>query len=252
MKLKLPKIALFRYNEDIMLFMQNSKNKIFLATSTVVLLVAGLVILYTWQKDSAVPLQSSSDQVVVENATNALKGVVELANQLSGVDSIFAYEVTDEDGRFANFGIVRYHDDVRADSVVEEHAVTFQETGDGATGHAEVDRNTNQVVSMHRKSLNSGKELPAGDIEKIARQFLERAYPDFKAIEPTLTFNPGMKGSRLNNGNYFFRWNDLAYKQTLPDGVNVELDPFVQVGITASGFIFSYENTIPLYRSQSF
>ena len=72
---------------------------------------------------------------------------------------------------------------------------------------------------------------------------------NFAQIEPTLTFNPGMKGVHLNNGNYFFSWEDSNYQKQLPQGVQTDRAPFIQVGITSSGYIFSYNNTIDLYRN---
>lgn len=237
-----------------MLFMQNSKYKPFLIAAFSALLLIGLVALYWWQRGDALSVQPQSEQqdAIRNRAANALKAVADVANEVSGITSgaVFTFEVADTDGHFANFGLVRYVNEVKADPVVDEHAVIFRETGEGSSGNAEVDSVTNQVISMHRRMVDFGIELPAAEIEQKARQFLERVYPDFKTVEPSLTFDPGMKGSRLNNGNYFFRWNDLNYAKTLPDGVHADIDPFVQVGITANGFIFSYDNTIPLYRSQ--
>lgn len=232
--------------------MSQSKNKKILVAIFAVLVVAGLTTLFWSQKSGTLPVQTESNQQYVTRATNALKDVADTANEVSGITSgaVFTFEVADVDGHFANFGLLRYSDEVRGDSVIEEHAVVFREIGEGATGNAEVDRESNQVVSMHRKAVNFGGEIPADMIEQKVRQFLERVYPDFKTLEPSLAFDPGMKGTRLNNGNYYFRWNDLAYKQTLPEGVQTELDPFIQVGITSSGFIFSYDNTIGLSRLQ--
>jgi len=108
------------------------------------------------------------------------------------------------------------------------------------------------VISLHRAVPEFvGGEYPMDEIERIAKAFLEKIYPDFKNIESTLTPDQNMKGARLNNGNYFFRWDDVAYKDTLPEGVQVEVDPFIQIGITASGFIFSYDNTVALSRQQN-
>jgi len=86
---------------------------------------------------------------------------------------------------------------------------------------------------------------PQKDLENKVRQFLSEVYPEFANIESNLTFNPGMKDTRLNNGNYFFRWNDERF--ALPTGLSTDVPPFVQVSISARGFIFSYTNTLPLY-----
>jgi len=237
-----------------MFFTRYSKHKILLITIVVVLLIIGLSTLFLWQKRNILPTQPQSNQqnVIKNNASNALRAVVDVANEVSGITSgaVFTFEIADMDGHFANFGLLRYVNEVKADPVVEEHAIVFREIGEGSAGNAEVDSTTNQVVSMHRRVTDFGGEISATEIEQRARQFLERVYPDFKTIEPSLTVAVNMKGTRLNNGNYFFRWDDLNYKNTLPTGIHTDVDPFVQIGITANGFIFSYDNTVSLYRSQ--
>ena len=151
-------------------------------------------------------------------------------------------------GNPTNFGILRCMNEVRCDNVVQKQVANFQQSNQPSPDLAEIDINTNTVVSFHRAvPAFVGGEYTSEQVEKITRDFLEQVYPEFKTIESTLTFTPGMKGVRLNNGNYFFRWNDEQFK--LPDGLSTDVPPFVQVGITASGFIFSYDNTIPLYRS---
>ena len=225
------------------------KNKFLLGT---VLLIAVIGMgLYFWQSRNIASPDLQSDAVIIDQATNALRVVVNSANDISGITSgaIFTFEVADTNGHFANFGLVRYVNEVKTDPADEKHAVTFSETGEGPSGNAEVDRATNQVISMHRRIANFGGELPENEIEQRARHFLETVYPNFKTVEPTLTLAKNMKGARLNNGNYFYRWDDLNYKNSLPEGVHPDIDPFVQVGITASGFIFSYDNTVDLYRN---
>jgi tryptophan-rich sensory protein len=204
-----------------------------------------------WTLNRDIPAQIQVNQQKVVIATDALKAVVNAANEVSGITSgaVFTFELADADGHFSNFGLVRYANEVKADPVVPEHAVTFREIGEGSSGNAEVDSVSNQVISMHRRVADFGGELSAGEIEQRARQFLERVYPDFKTVESTLTPAVNMKGVRLNNGNYFYRWDDLNYKNTLPKGVHADIDPFVQVGMTANGFIFSYDNTVELYRN---
>lgn len=224
--------------------MSSARNNIIIGALFVVLLLVGVVI-YVSQNKGFSPSQSES---FVDQASDELKDVLNVANEISGITSgaVFNFEVASTDGRFANFGILRYRDEVRGDSAIEEHAVIFREIG--GNGNAEVDRGTNKVVSFRRSvpSFAIG-EYPAAEIESRVRQFLARVYPEFQSMESSLTFNPGMKGTRLNNGNYFFRWDDTVYK--VPEGLSMEVDPNIQVGITSSGYIFSYENTIQLYRA---
>ncbi len=192
---------------------------------------------------------------VVGNAQQAIGFVIEAADDPFGFDPVVfhtlsainetGFEVTDIEGRFANFGVMRQIDEVRSERVIEERAVLLREIGGG--GHAEVNRKTSEVVALHRTSKNAGDELTEVELEAKVRAFLGHVYPNFPLIEPSLMFDPGMKGARLNSGNYFFRWNDTSL--TLPDGLVMDIPPFLQVGITATGYIFSYENTLPLYQS---
>lgn len=213
---------------------------------------AGYLNFSIWSLNRDIPAQTGvNQQEIVSLATDSLKAVTDIANEVSGITSgaVFTFELADTNGHFANFGLVRYVNEVKADPVVEEHAITFREIGEGSAGNAEVDSATGQVVSMHRIAVDFGGELSADMIEQRARQFLARVYPEFTAIESSLTFTPNMKGARLNNGNYFFRWEDRDYKNTLPADVHTDIDPFVAVGITSGGFIFSYDNTVDLYRN---
>lgn len=234
-----------------MLFMRGSKHKALLVAVFGILLIVGIVLVYKWQRSDASLVQSQSDSrdFVEARATDALKVVVDAANELSGITSgaVFTFEPENPDGKFTNFSIVRCRDEVRCDTVTEEHAFVFREIG--GSGTAEVDRGTYQVIAMQRRvpDFVGNEEYPQEQLKATVRAFLDRIYPDFKAIEPALTFSPGMKGARLNNGNYFFRWEEST--PTLPDGMQAELPPYIQVGITASGFIFSYGNTIPLFNS---
>jgi hypothetical protein len=180
----------------------------------------------------------------------SLRAFVDAANEASGIQSgaAFNYSLTGT-GNPTNFGIMRCRDEVRCDSVIEKRVAKFQQLNQPSPDTAEVDMDTNVVVSLHRAIPEFvGGELPRAEVERIAHEFLAHAYPDFETVESTLTFDPGMKGTRLNNGNYFFRWVDEQY--AVP-GLDVEIAPFVQVSVTANGFIFGYENTIELSRNLS-
>jgi len=226
--------------------MMMAKNNILIVALLILILIGGGV--YLRQNNESTPAQSESS--IASNASGALKTVLDVANEISGITSgaVFNFEVTSIDGKFANFGVLRYKDEVRGDSVVDEHSVVFREIG--GSGMAEVGRDTNKVVSFRRNVPSFvGGEYPADEIESRARQFLTRIYPEFQNLESSLTFSPGMKGVRLNNGNYFYRWDDTSYK--LPEGLSMEVAPHLQVGVTSSGFIFAYENTLQLYRALS-
>lgn len=222
------------------------KNK-FIIWVILIIFLAGSGI-YFWQNKESVPVRSET--AITKEASESLMNVLNVANEISGITSgaIFNFEVTSTDGRFANFGVLRYRDEVRGDTVIEEHAILFKEVG--GSGNAEVERGTKKVVSFRRQVpdfVTGG--YPSQEIESRVRSFLSRAYPEFQNMESSLTFSPGMKGTRLNNGNYFFRWDDTSYK--VPEGLSMDVTPNIQVGNTASGFIFAYENTVQLYRALS-
>ncbi|MCR4283701.1 MAG: hypothetical protein NUV64_00060 [Parcubacteria group bacterium] len=188
-------------------------------------------------------------ETIKENATSVLKEVVEIANELSGITSgaVFNYEIVDTDGRSANFGIVQYADEVKGEIIVEEHMVNFREVGSPTSNTAEVDRATNKVIAMHRTPADFFGYAPGKDmIEATVLQFVKRAYPEFTRIESTLEYIPGTK-TNPQGINYFFRWNDKQF--AVPDGLDMDIPPFIQVGITDDGFIFSYDNTVALYHN---
>jgi hypothetical protein len=175
---------------------------------------------------------------------------VDIANKSSGIESGAAFNYTFIDnGNPANFGIVKCSDEVRCDRVTKAKVARFQQSNRPSPDFAEVDVTTNKVVSLHRAvpDYDTGGNQSQEQIERTVRDFLSKVYPQFVNIEKSLTFEPGMKGTRLNNGNYFFRWVDK--KSGLPEGLQTDVEPFVQVGITASGFIFSYDNTVDLYQN---
>lgn len=205
--------------------------------------------IYWWQRGDARLVQPASDQqdIIKNRATNALKSVADIANELSGITSgaVFNFEIIDVDGRSANFGIYKTDNGER---LTEEHFVKFQSGSD----YSEVDGETGTVIAMHRPvpDFVTGNTLPVDELELRARQFVERVDLNFKErFEYALEFDPSSKTVPGTPANYFFRWNDKNYRKTLPAGVEVDLDPFIQVGINANGFIFSYDNTIPLYWS---
>lgn len=190
------------------------------------------------------PVEGEISQTETDKATASLKGAIEAAGGAS-----FDLHAQPTYGHYANFGIVRQVNEVKSVGLVDETAIIFRGSTDN--DYAEVDPKTDQVVSFHRLT-DPNSNAPAKsqtDIESEVRAFLAKVYPNFAQVESTLTFTPGMKGTRLNNGNYFFDWEDNNYQKQLPSDIETERAPFIQVGITASGQIFSYNNTIDLYRN---
>ena len=231
--------------------MSTSKHKkaLFAAFGTILLVGAGF---YVYSANPRAEQLKQQNPTGSEVRIDALHSFVDEMNKASGILSGAAFNyVENGSGNATNFGIVRCVDDVRCDLVVRNEVAKFQQSNSPSLDLAEVDMKRSWVVSVHRAvpSYEINGELPPAEIERIAREFLTTVYPEFSSIESSLTFNPGMKDTRLNSGNYFFRWNDDTY--TVPEGLSMDLPPFIQVSVTSGGFIFGYDNTVSLYRSVS-
>lgn len=233
-----------------------TKNIRITAVIASVAIVGAIVGIYTLsghkapREGNVAPVEGAVSQAELDKATASLKSVVSAADRLSGITGTsFDFQPEPTYGHYGNFGLVKYVNQVKGVGLVDEMAVTFHGRSDN--DNAEVDSKTGQVISFHRSidHINPAKEKAQAEIETAMRTFLNEVYPNFKQVEPTLTFSPGMKGVRLNNGNYFFDWEDNDYQKQLPEGVEAERAPFIQVGITSSGYIFSYNNTIDIYRN---
>jgi hypothetical protein len=80
----------------------------------------------------------------------------------------------------------------------------------------------------------SGPILSQGELQAMAEGLIRRELPAFDDLRDRLTFEAGTKGGELN----FFRWEQ-------PGGAAASgMPPLAQVGITDSGEIFSYINTL--------
>lgn len=216
----------------------------------IIFIAAGIYFYYSANRGPIDPPRPANEELIKQNAADTLKYVVDVANEVSGIatGAVFNFEVVDMNGRSGNFGIYRLNSEAGGESLAEERFVIFRNqnyTSEVAQGGG--------VVAMHRPvpefAVGSGVILPAEELEAKARKFVERVYSEFASIESKLEYDLGSKSAPGVAENYFYRWNDKNYRETLPVGVGIDLDPFIQVGINASGFIFSYDNTIPVYWS---
>lgn len=191
--------------------------------------------------------EGAIEESLLSEAATSLEGAIDLANRMSGVaeDTDFAFTPQPTYGRYANFGIVQQVDEVKSVGLVDERAVNF--FGVTNNEHAEVNPDTNQVIAFHRETDYSGETRTPAELEQIARQYVERIDPNFSETESSLSFEDNSKAGRLEDGNYFFRWNDM--RLAMPSGIEMDLPPYIQIGITDTGFIFSYTNTVQLYRN---
>jgi hypothetical protein len=80
----------------------------------------------------------------------------------------------------------------------------------------------------------SGATLSQDELQAIAEELVRRELPAFDELRDRLAFEVGAKDGGLN----FFRWEQPGVDE--PSG----LPPLAQVGITDSGEIFSYINTL--------
>lgn len=185
-------------------------------------------------------------------ATEALRGILDVANRLYGITegASFTFKPNSTYGRSGNFGLVTYKG-IRGDRVVEGKIINF---ADDLGGTAEVEADTNKVISFHRKPhYGFCDDKPCdvktqGQLSTLVLQFLEKVEPDFEELTKNIPqYKVNDKSGGPDGANYFYTWDDLEYQNLLPEGVEADRAPFIQVGITESGFIFSYENTIDLY-----
>jgi len=195
-----------------------------------------------------VPAEGSINQVELDRAIASLKNAVNVADQVSGTTGTsFDFKAQSTYGHYANFGVVKYVNEVKGVGLVDEQSIIF--IGKDNNEIAEVEPKTGQVVSFRRGTEYVGTAKTRTELGAVARAFLNEVYPNFSRVEPTLTFADNSKTGRPEGSNYFFTWNDLGYEKELPEGVEAERAPFIQVGITSSGFIFSYNNTVDLYTN---
>ncbi len=188
------------------------------------------------------PVEGAASQTELSQATASLRSAIEAAEGAS-----FDFQAQPTYGHYANFGIVQQVNEVKSVGLVDEMALTFRGKTDNE--NAEVDPKTGQVIAFHREVEYGSAAKTQAQLEVDVRAFLAKVYPSFAQIEPTLTFENNSKTGRSEGSNIFFTWNDTNYQKQLPDGIETERAPFVQVGITSSGYIFSYNNTIDLYRN---
>ena len=80
----------------------------------------------------------------------------------------------------------------------------------------------------------AGPALSHDELQSLAEQLILREFPDFEQLRDSLKFEAGQK----SGGLAFFRWEQpgLFEPGAMP--------PLAQVGITESGEIFSYINTL--------
>ncbi len=221
------------------------------ATNGVIALVAVAILAvggyYAFVRSTAhsgnvAPVEGSVSQTDLSQATASLKSAIEASG-----GAAFSFQAQPTYGHYANFGIVKQVNEVKSVGLVDEMALTFRGKTDNE--NAEVDPKTGQVVSFHRETNYGDVAKTQTQLEADVRSFLAKVYPNFTQVEPTLTFENNSKTGRPEGSNIFFTWNDNNYQKQLPNGVEAERAPFIQVGITSTGYIFSYNNTIDLYRN---
>ncbi len=219
----------------------NNKQKIVGVVVIIAVVIIGGSILWS-RKDSnpQPPVEGAINQSEIDAATVSLKSAVEASG------GIYTFEAWPTYGHYANFGVVQQVNEVKSVGLVDELAVKF--SGKTNNEYAEVNPKTSQVVSFHLETDYTGNTKTYAELEQQVNTFLNIVYPNFAQVESTLTFENNSKTGRPEGSNYFFTWNDTGYASELPNGVEAERAPFIQVGITSSGYIFSYNNTIDLYH----
>lgn len=201
------------------------------------------------------------DSTIKAQATQSLKDTLNIANQLYGITegAAFGYKPLNDYGTSGNFGVYKGSTGER---LIEEKFVQFEDVNNtaeqGTNYSAVVDSKTNKVVSFVRKPhygfCKEGQSSPCGNVMdqaklgQLVQQFLEQVEPEFKKLTSNLAQYRVEKKAGQGGDNYFFRWEDGGFKDKLPVGVEIDNSPMIQVGITSTGFIFSYDNTMSLYQ----
>jgi len=221
--------------------MNNTKKIVGAVVVIAIVIIGGSILWSRGGSNPQPPVEGAINQSEIGAATASLKSAIETAG---GAQYDFSVQPTY--GSYANFGIVQQVNEVKSVGLVDEMAVKFRGTTDNE--YAEVEPKSNQVVAFHRETDYTGNTKAYAELEQQVRVFLNKVYPNFAQVEPTLTFEGNSKTGRPEGSNYFFTWNDTGYASELPNGVEAERAPFIQVGITSSGYIFSYNNTIDLYH----
>lgn len=243
----------------------NKKLYIFGGLVVIAIIAIGLVNTRGSSDKSEVVASNSRGNVeasVVTKATESLRGVLDAANQLYGIEdgAAFPYKALDEYGTSGNFGISKF-DNGNGDRLVDEKFVKFQNANNtdqqGTDESAEVDSVTNKVIAFHRQPhygfCKEDQKPPCGvrnqgELDIMVHEFLKKVEPDFNQLTSGLSQYKVDKKAGMYGDHYFFRWEDTEFKNQLPAGAETDNTPMIQVGITSTGFIFGYDNTLGLYH----
>ena len=105
-----------------------------------------------------------------------------------------------------------------------------------------VDPTTYIVVEMDARDLlvySAGAPnsllLSKAELERKAEEFVRAAIPEFSSVENSLSYEAGEKVDV-----YFFTWRVANTK-------NFFMPPFIQVGLTSSGDLFAFYNTLTIH-----
>lgn len=113
------------------------------------------------------------------------------------------------------------------------------------------DEQGNSTATMVEWQYDTLAKPPLSDeeLKQTAIDFLTELLgeAELKEVESSFDFSYDSNYDQVNYwGNYFFRWQNNNY--TPPKGCAILMPPFIQVGITKSGHIFSYENTASFFE----
>jgi hypothetical protein len=239
----------------------NKKLYIFGVLIIVAIVVAGwLVVGGSSGSSIASSNRETTDSAIKAQATESLIGVLDVANQLYGITkgAAFPYKPLDDYGPSGNFGIYK---GVTGESLIEERFLLFEDIDNspeqGTSYSAVVDSKAGKVISFSRQphyGFCKEDETPPcgarnqGELDIMVREFLGAVEPDFNELASGLPQYKVEKKTGEHGDHYFFRWEDAEFKNQLPKGTHIDNNPMIQVGITSTGFIFSYDNTVALYR----
>lgn len=233
-----------------------TKNKAIIAVIAVVAVIGAIGGVY-YLSASKTPLSGdlpASGTILTADqkaqANSILKGVLDAADKASGAQQVYDFAPLENFGRSGNFGV---YISSNGERLADENFVQFQKTSTtesaGTSENAVVNLNSNSVIGFNRSVPHDTlKTKSETELYQLALSFLKSVEPGFDQLTKNIAYQTNKKTAPERDDNYFFTWNDMGYKSKLPAGVEIDREPFIQVGITSNGYIFSYDNTMRLYQ----
>ena len=222
----------------------NLHQTILLSLVVAVIVIVGLVAV-VFHSDAA---KTMSHAIKKQNgqqiaATKTLQDFLSAVDRFSSTsEQGTKFAITAEDGKSIYITIQQADS---GESVVQQATTRFQAN---AGEYALVDTTAGTVVVLRREPRHSQEKKSEAELEKTARSFLKAVGADpgriIEEFGSAIEFT-----SRHADSLHYFTWTDSQF--SLPEGLATNKRLVTEVGITSSGYIFSYDNTMRFFHSLS-